>query len=78
MIRPSMPAALAAAVRRRAMDWPLMPPRPPSVADFPLVLLVAWLVVALAVTLIVVGIRARLRPPRARGDGDHDRPPRAA
>ena len=22
MIRPSMPAALAAAVRRRAMDWP--------------------------------------------------------
>ena len=35
--------------------------RPPSVADFPLVLVlvVAWLVVALAVTLIVVGIRER-------------------
>ena len=26
MIRPSTPAALAAAVRRRAIDWPLMPP----------------------------------------------------
>ena len=25
-IRPSTPAALAAAVRRRAIDWPLMPP----------------------------------------------------
>ena len=24
MIRPSTPAALAAAVRRRAIDWPLM------------------------------------------------------